>query len=60
MFDLRNQDFTFVISPFERMPENEADPVGHLWDWIQSWVEFSVSGLKVQFQTEFTIGELKF
>jgi hypothetical protein len=59
MFDLRNQDFTFVISPFERMPENEADPVGHLWDWIQSWVEFSVSGLKVQFQTEFTIGELK-
>lgn len=59
MFDLRNEDFTFVISPFERMPDNEADPVGHLWDWIQSWIEFSVSGLKVQFQTEFTIGELK-
>lgn len=59
MFDLRNEDFTFVISPFERMPDIEADPVGHLWDWIQSWVEFSVSGLKVQFQTEFTVGELK-
>lgn len=59
MFDLRNEDFTFVISPFERMPDNEADPVGHLWDWIQSWIEFSVSGLKVQFQTEFTVGELK-
>lgn len=28
-------------------------------DWIQSWIEFSVSGLKVQFQTEFTVGELK-
>lgn len=59
MFDLHNEEFTFVISPFERMPDNEADPVGHLWDWIQSWIEFSVSGLKVQFQTEFTVGELK-
>jgi hypothetical protein len=59
MFDLRNEDFTFVISPFERMPDIEADPVGHLWDWIQSWVEFSVSGLKMQFRTEFTVGELK-
>ncbi|MCX0500563.1 WapI family immunity protein [Erwinia billingiae] len=59
MFDLRNEEFTFLVSPFERMPDNEADPVGHLWDWIQSWIEFSVSGLKVQFQTEFTVGELK-
>ncbi|MCJ7926317.1 MAG: hypothetical protein MUW55_10360 [Pantoea vagans] len=59
MFDFRNEDFTFVISPFERIPDNEADPTGHLWDWIQSWIEFSVSGVKVQFQTEFTIGELK-
>ncbi len=59
MFNLRNEDFTFVISPFERIPDIEADPVGHVWDWIQSWVEFSVSGLKVQFQTEFTVGELK-
>lgn len=60
MFDLRNEEFTFLVSPFERIPDNEADPVGHLWDWIQSWIEFSVSGLKVQFQTEFTVGELKF
>ncbi|AMG58896.1 hypothetical protein [Pantoea vagans] len=59
MFDLRNEDFTFVISPFERISDDEADPVDHLWDWIQSWIEFSVSGLKMQFQTEFTIGELK-
>ncbi|MDH2066162.1 hypothetical protein [Pantoea sp. GD03673] len=58
MFDFRNEDFTFVISPFERIPDNEADPIGHLWDWIQSWIEFSVSGVKVQFQTEFTVGEL--
>ncbi|MBK5014482.1 hypothetical protein [Pantoea sp. S62] len=59
MFDFRNEDFTFVISPFERIPDNEADPIGQLWDWIQSWIEFSVSGVKVQFQTEFTVGELK-
>ncbi|WP_340278400.1 WapI family immunity protein [Pantoea agglomerans] len=59
MFDFRNEDFTFVISPFERIPDNEADPAGHLWDWIQSWIEFSVSGVKVQFQTEFTVGELR-
>ena len=59
MFDFRNENFTFVISPFERISDNEADPDGHLWDWIQSWIEFSVSGLKVQFQTEFTVGELK-
>lgn len=31
MFDLRHENFTFVISPFDRMPDNEADPVGHLW-----------------------------
>lgn len=59
MFNLHNEDFTFVVSPFERMPDNEADPDGHLWDWIQTWIEFSASGLKVQFQTEFTVGELK-
>lgn len=59
MFNLHNEDFIFVVSPFERMPDNEADPDGHLWDWIQTWIEFSVSGLRVQFQTEFTVGELK-
>lgn len=59
MFNIKDGDFTFVVSPFERVPDDEADPVRHLWDWIQSWVEFSVSGLKVQFQTEFTVGELK-
>lgn len=59
MFDLRNEEFTFLVSPFQRMPDNEVDPTGHSWDWIHSWIEFSVSGLKVQFQTEFTVGELK-
>jgi len=33
--------------------------VNHLWDRVKSLVEFSVSGVKVQFQTEFTVGELK-
>ena len=59
MFDFKSDNFTFTVSPFERVSDHEADPVEHLWDWIQSWVEFSVSGLKVQFQTEFTVGELK-
>lgn len=58
MFDIRNEEFTFAIAPFARVPDNEADLVNHHWDWIQSWVEFSVSGLKVQFKTEFTVGEL--
>lgn len=59
MFDFRNEGFVFTISPFERVVDNETDPVNHLWDWIKSYVEFSVSGVKVQFQTEFTVGELK-
>ncbi|MDO6408661.1 WapI family immunity protein [Pantoea phytobeneficialis] len=59
MFDIRNEEFVFAVSPFERVVDDEADPVNHLWDWIKSFVEFSVSGVKVQFQTEFTVGELK-
>lgn len=59
MFDFRNDNFTFTVSPFERVADVEADPIEHLWDWIQCWIEFSVDGLKSQFQTEFTIGELK-
>lgn len=59
MFDLRSEEFTFAIAPYERVVENEADPVNHNWDWIKSWVEFSVSGLNVAFKTEFTVGELK-
>ncbi|MEI2264161.1 WapI family immunity protein [Erwinia sp. CGal63] len=59
MFDFRNDNFTFTVSPFERVADREADPIEHLWDWIQCWIEFSVDGLKSQFQTEFTIGELK-
>ncbi|SUB16407.1 Uncharacterised protein [Pantoea agglomerans] len=47
------------VSPFERVVDNEADPVNHHWDWIQSWIEFSVIGLKVAFKTKFTVGELK-
>lgn len=59
MFDLKSDDFTFTVFPFERVSDHGIDPVEHLWNWIQSWVEFLVSGLKVQFQTEFTVGELK-
>ncbi|TPE19742.1 hypothetical protein FJP62_06820 [Pantoea vagans] len=59
MFDLRSEEFTFAIAPYERVVENEVDPVNHNWDWIKSWVEFSVSGLNVAFKTEFTVGELK-
>ncbi|MEW5289120.1 hypothetical protein ABW286_07985 [Erwinia papayae] len=59
MFNLQNDDFTFTVSPFERVTDNEIDPVEHRWDWIKSWIEFSVSGLKVQFQTDFSVGELK-
>ncbi|MEG3128144.1 hypothetical protein SC171_19355 [Pantoea cypripedii] len=59
MFDFRNEEFVFAVSPFERVVDDEADPVNHLWDWIKSFVEFSVSGVKVQFQTEFTVGELR-
>ncbi|WP_191922109.1 WapI family immunity protein [Pantoea agglomerans] len=59
MFDIRDEEFVFAVSPFERVVDNEADPVNHHWDWIQSWIEFSVSGLKVAFKTEFTVGELK-
>lgn len=59
MFNFINDDFTFTVSPFERVSDHQTDPFEHLWDWIHSWIEFSVSGLKVQFQTEFTVGELK-
>jgi hypothetical protein len=59
MFDFRNEEFVFAVSPFERVVDDEADPVNHLWDWIKSFVEFSVSRVKVQFQTEFTVGELR-
>ncbi|MFC0141898.1 hypothetical protein ACFFJN_18280 [Erwinia mallotivora] len=59
MFNFQNDDFTFTVSPFERVTDNEIDPVEHRWDWIKSWIEFSVSGLKVQFQTDFSVGELK-
>ncbi|MDE1186991.1 MAG: hypothetical protein PW844_11005 [Pantoea sp.] len=59
MFDIRNEEFVFAVSPFERVVDDEADPVNHLWDWIKFFVEFSVSGVKVQFQTEFTVGELR-
>ncbi|WP_147194812.1 hypothetical protein [Pantoea sp. CCBC3-3-1] len=58
MFDIKNEEFTFAISPFERVIDNEIDPEHHRWDWIKSFVEFSVPGLKAQFQTEFTVGEL--
>ncbi|MGK3116105.1 WapI family immunity protein [Candidatus Pantoea formicae] len=59
MFDIRNEEFVFAVSPLERVVDEEADPVNHLWDWIKSFVELSVNGVKVQFQTEFTVGELK-
>lgn len=59
MFDIRNEEFVFAVSPFERVVDDEADPVNHLRDWIKSFVEFSVSGVKVQFQTEFSVGELR-
>ncbi|MGV2880098.1 WapI family immunity protein [Pantoea vagans] len=59
MFDIRDEKFVFAVSAFERVVDNEADPVNHHWDWIKSFVEFSVPGVKVQFQTEFSVGELK-
>lgn len=59
MFDINNEEFTFAISPFERVVDNEIDLEYHRWDWIKSFVEFSVPGLKVQFQTKFTVGELQ-
>ncbi|UQY42639.1 hypothetical protein M1E08_08645 [Erwinia sp. PK3-005] len=59
MFDIKNEEFTFAISPFERVVDNEIDPEYPRWDWIKSFVEFSVPGLKAQFQTEFTVGELQ-
>lgn len=59
MFDIRDEEFVFSVSPFERVVDNEVDPVNHHWDWIKSFVEFSVTGVKIQYQTEFTIGKLK-
>lgn len=58
MFDIKDEKFTFSVSPFERVVDNDIDPEHHRWDWIKSFVELSVPGLKVQFQTEFTVGEL--
>jgi len=59
MFDIRDEEFVFAVSPFERVVDNEIDPDNHHWDWIKSFVEFSVTGVKIQYQTEFTVGELK-
>ncbi|SFN26717.1 hypothetical protein SAMN05428971_0780 [Candidatus Pantoea varia] len=59
MFDIRDEGFVFAVSPFERVVDNEVDPINHHWDWIKSFVEFSVTGVKIQYQTEFTVGELK-
>ncbi|WP_292992304.1 hypothetical protein [Pantoea sp.] len=59
MFDIRDEEFVFAVSPFERVVNNEIDPDNHHWDWIKSFVEFSVTGVKIQYQTEFTVGELK-
>lgn len=59
MFDIRDAEFVFAVSPFERVVDNEVDPVNHHWDWVKSFVELSVTGVKIQYQTEFTIGELK-
>lgn len=59
MFDIRNEEFVFAVSPFERVVENDVDPVNHHWDWIKSFVEFSVTGVRIQYQTEFTVGGLK-
>jgi len=59
MFDIKNEELTFTVSPFERVIDNEIDPEHHRWDWIKSFIEFSVPGLTAQFQTEFTVGELQ-
>lgn len=58
MFEIKDEEFTFAVSPFERVVDNDIDPEHHHWDWIKSFVEFSVPGLKAQYQTEFTVGEL--
>lgn len=59
MFYLKNEELTFTISPYERVIETEIDPEHHRWDWIKSFIEFSVPGLTARFQTEFTVGELQ-
>lgn len=58
MFAIENKLLKFSITPYERIADNDIDPERHRWDWIKSYVEFSVSGLEVKFSTEFTIGEL--
>jgi len=59
MFNIRDEEFVFAVSPFERVVDNEVDPDNPHWDWIKSFVDFSVTGVKIQYQTEFTVGELK-
>ena len=59
MFDIKNNTFHFSITPYERVADQKIDLVTHSWDCIKTWIEFSLSGVKIQYKTEFTVGELK-
>jgi len=58
MFEINDDNLRFSVTPFERITDNDIDPITHTWDWIKVYIEFAVIGLTSQFETSFTVGEL--
>lgn len=55
MIDIQSGSRHLKLTPYERIPEPEE----RAYDRIMVWVEFLVPGLKTEFITEFSAGELE-
>ncbi|QKJ87118.1 hypothetical protein PMPD1_2173 [Paramixta manurensis] len=54
MIDIVSGSRSLRISPFERQKTPEAPA----YDWIRTYVEYSLPELKAQYQTSFSVGEI--
>ncbi|MGB8664450.1 MAG: hypothetical protein WCD24_06755 [Serratia inhibens] len=54
MIDIISGSRTLRVSPFERQNTPEAPA----YDWIRTYVEYSLPELKAQYQASFSVGEL--
>lgn len=55
MIDIKSGNRHLKLTPYERIPEPEECA----YDLILVWVEFLVPGLKTEFTTEFSAGQLE-
>lgn len=54
MIEIVSGDKALRVSPFER----ENTPDAPAYDWIKTFVEYELPGLRVQYQASFNVGEL--